>query len=180
MPEEIEIQVIIDFMFTEYGNRYSCSEIKLAFKWAIANHISVDRETWGMRFSCSYIARFVDAYQSYKFDLVKKSNSSQKLLPENTERKYLDPEKLEHYSKQFEAGLKKFDKKPVQAISITENVFIGKFESQVKKIENVAELNSIRKEIVDDMIICKESEVSQRRKQLAIVDERINYLMNNE
>ena len=95
VPDDYEKTVLLNFIFNNYGVRFSCQDIKNAFEMGIAGVYPVDKELYSKRFSPLYLSRFMDAYTEYKQGMVKiyKEKSIQtEALPPSKEK---TPEQME-------------------------------------------------------------------------------------
>lgn len=72
IPDDYEKAVILNFLYNNYGNRFSVLDIKNAFEMAIAGDFDVDKEIYGKRFSPLYLARFMTAYADYKMQMLRR------------------------------------------------------------------------------------------------------------
>jgi len=62
--EEIEKQVLLDFITNEYGN-HTTSEFELAFTKAIKRELEIDDPRHFNNFSCEYVGRIMSAYRKW-------------------------------------------------------------------------------------------------------------------
>lgn len=81
VPDDYEKAVILNFVITQYGNRFSCQDLRNAFDWGISGVFPVDKEIYGRRFSALYISRFMDNYGEYKLSMAKHYREPKKLEP---------------------------------------------------------------------------------------------------
>lgn len=92
IPDDYEKTVILNFIFTHYGLRYSCSDIRNAFEMGIAGAYQVEKELYNKRFSALYLSKWMEAYNQYKVSMFQRFPYHQPQLPKKTER---DPKELE-------------------------------------------------------------------------------------
>lgn len=83
--DEDEKIILIEFIYTEYGNKYSVEDLRTAFRHAIAGRLNVDREIYGKRFSPNFIARFMDAYDIYKNNLLRLTRQKELIAQQEAE-----------------------------------------------------------------------------------------------
>lgn len=71
IPQKADLPVYFDFFYDVWGLRYTLTDIRNAFKLALAKKIDVKEELYGEIFSPQYIARFMDKYDDYKQSLLR-------------------------------------------------------------------------------------------------------------
>lgn len=82
VPDKIELWVINDFIEKSYGEKYSCEDLRTAFRWGINGTIDMgrNRSLYGKRFSPEYISRFMNEYIPLRNDLIQRN---ERLLQES-------------------------------------------------------------------------------------------------
>lgn len=143
IPDDYEKTVILNFIYTHYGLRYSCQDIRNAFELGIAGAFDVDRELYSKRFSPLYLSKFMEAYGNYKVSMIKHIKQTTPQLPEKTER---DPKELE------------------------ESIYkvIEKYIIEHQKIPPIYDIISCYNVLVRRGDICPTPELDEQKKQTAL------------
>lgn len=101
IPDDEEKEVMIEFLFDQWGQRYTMMEILLAVKWGISGFTDVDSSLYKKRFSPAFLSRFMQPYDMKKRQLNKLAKPAP-VQPPVEKEEYSD----EHYLRHMECRTK--------------------------------------------------------------------------
>lgn len=76
--DQLEEDVMMDFLREDYGERFTSEDMRLAFRWAMSGKTDVDKSFYGKRFSVAYLSNFMEAYDVKKKELIELDRRNRK------------------------------------------------------------------------------------------------------